>query len=318
MYPEILPYRVEHLDVGDGHQVYVEQAGNPDGLHALFLHGGPGGGCQPWYRQFFDPARYHLILFDQRGAGKSTPHASLDENTTDHLIADIERIRQHLGIERWLVFGGSWGSTLALAYAEAFSQRVLALILRGVFLCRDEDIHWFYQQGASRLFPDYWEDFVAPIPMHERTRLVEAYYRRLTGDDEVARMACAEAWSVWEGRTSSLLPNPNMEAAFADPFFALAMARIECHYFNHHSFMRPNQLLENAHRLDDIPGVIVHGRYDVICPVDQAYVLHQAWPLSHLQVVDDAGHSASEPGIVKALLAATDALADQLGPVNRP
>ena len=312
MYPEILPYRAEHLAVGDGHQLYLEQVGNPDGLPALFLHGGPGGGCQAWNRQFFNPQRYRVILFDQRGAGRSTPHASLDANTTAHLIADIERIREHLQIERWVVFGGSWGSTLALAYAESFPECVSALILRGIFLCRDEDIHWFYQHGASRLYPDYWEDFIAPIPVEERDDLVKAYYQRLNGKNEIARMACAEAWSVWEGRTSSLIPNADLAASFADPFFALAMARIECHYFTHQSFMEPNQLLEKAALLADIPGVIVHGRYDVVCPVDQAYALHQVWPSAHLQIIDDAGHSASEPGIVKALLAATDAFADQL------
>lgn len=311
MYPEIQPYKVEHLPVSGGHSLYLEQSGNSQGLPILFLHGGPGGGCQPWNRQFFSPECYRIILFDQRGSGKSTPHASLQENTTQHLIADIEAIREHLSIDRWLVFGGSWGSTLALAYAEYNPQRVMGLILRGIFLCRDEDIHWFYQYGAGRLFPGYWLDFVAPIPEPERYDLVTAYYKRLTGSDEVARMACAEAWSVWEGRTATLNPNTQLAAHFSEPYFALAMARIECHYFINKAFMRPNQLLRNAYKLADIPGVIVHGRYDVICPVDQAYFLYQAWPKSELKVIPDAGHAASEMGITTALVQATDKMAEE-------
>ncbi|HID80871.1 MAG TPA: prolyl aminopeptidase [Chromatiales bacterium] len=310
MYPEILPYKVEHLPVSDGHQLYLEQSGNSQGLPVLFLHGGPGGGCQPWNRQFFDPKRYRIILFDQRGAGKSTPHASLHANTTQHLVADIETIREHLGIDRWLIFGGSWGSTLALAYAEQHPEHVMGLILRGIFLCRDEDIHWFYQHGAGRLFPDYWLDFLAPIPEHERYDLVSAYYKRLTGNDEVARMACAEAWSVWEGRTATLNADARLAAHFAEPYFALAMARIECHYFMNHAFIKPNQLLEDAHKLANIPGVIVHGRYDIICPVDQAFLLHQEWPDSELNVIPAAGHAASEPGIAAALVQATDKMAE--------
>lgn len=313
LYPEIQPYKAEHVSVSGGHSLYLEQSGNSRGLPVLFLHGGPGGGCQPWNRQFFNPEGYRIILFDQRGAGKSTPHASLQENTTQHLIGDIEIIREHLGIERWVVFGGSWGSTLGLAYAEQFPERVSGLILRGIFLCRDEDISWFYQHGADRLFPDYWLDFLAPIPEPERYDLVTAYYRRLTGDDEVARMACAEAWSVWEGRTATLTPNSTLESQFSDPYFALAMARIECHYFVNHAFLRPNQLLEEAHRLADIPGIIVHGRYDTICPVDQAYALHQAWPGSKLEIIPDAGHAASEPGITAALVGAADAMLASCG-----
>lgn len=312
MYPEIQPYKVEHLPVSGGHHLYLEQSGNSQGLPVLFLHGGPGGGGQPWNRRFFDPERYHTILFDQRGSGKSTPHASLDENTTQHLLTDIEVIREHLGIDRWLVFGGSWGSTLALAYAEHKPERVMGLILRGIFLCRDEDIQWFYQHGAGRLFPDYWLDFLAPIPEYERYDLVSAYYKRLTGDDEVARMACAEAWSMWEGRTATLNSDARLAAHFAEPHFALAMARIECHYFVNQAFMRPNQLLEDAHELADIPGVIVHGRYDVICPIDQAYILQQAWSKSDLKIISDAGHAASESGITEALLQATNKMLTEL------
>ncbi len=312
MYPPIDPYRTGHLDVGDGHRLYWEESGLMHGLPVVFLHGGPGAGCEPWQRRFFDPGRYRIVLFDQRGAGRSTPHAGLAHNTTAHLVADLERLREHLAIERWVVFGGSWGSTLGLAYAEAHPQRVLGLVLRGIFLCRPQDIRWFYQEGASRLFPDYWQDFLAPIPPERRDDLLQAYHERLTGDDELARMQAAEAWSVWEGRTLGLLADPERERHFTDPYLALAMARIECHYFVHDAFLRPGQLLDEAHRLADIPGYIIHGRYDVICPVDQAWALHRAWPQAELQIVPDAGHAATEPGIARALVAATDALADRL------
>jgi len=294
-----------HLDVGDGHSLYVEESGNSAGIPVIFLHGGPGSGCEDYHRRFFDPDRYRIILFDQRGSGRSIPHADLQANTTAHLIADIERIREHLGVDRWVVFGGSWGSTLGLAYAETYPERVMGLILRGIFLCRDEDIRWFYQQGASRVFPDYWRDFLKPIPASEQGDMVAAYHRRLLGEDEVARMAAAKAWSLWEGRTASLESNPNVIAHFDDPFVALSLARIECHYFQNQSFLEPNQLLRDARRLSDIPGVIVHGRYDMICPVDQAIALHQAWPEARLEIVPDAGHSASEPGIARMLVDAT-------------
>jgi proline iminopeptidase len=312
MYPDIKPYISEHLEVDGGQRLYLEQCGNPKGLPVVFLHGGPGAGCEPFHRRFFDPQQYRITLFDQRGAGQSTPHASLERNTTPDLIADIETIRKHLAIDRWVVFGGSWGSTLGLAYAEAHPKRVLGLILRGIFLCRDEDIHWFYQHGASRLFPDYWLDFIAQIPEDERSNLVSAYYQRLTGNDEVTRMRAAQAWSLWEGRCASLLRSPELTAHFNQPYFALSLARIECHYFINKSFMRPNQLLEDATALKDIPGVIVHGRYDSICPVDQATALHHAWPCSELKIIPDAGHAASEPGITRALLGATDTMAERL------
>ncbi|MGF1546633.1 MAG: prolyl aminopeptidase [Thiotrichales bacterium] len=309
LYPTIESYSSAFLDVGDGHRLYLEQCGNPRGVPVVFLHGGPGAGCEPTHRRFFDPERYRIVLFDQRGAGRSTPHAALDYNTTAHLVADIERIRESLAIERWMVFGGSWGSTLALAYAEAYPRQVLGLVLRGIFLCRDEDINWFYQSGADRLFPDYWQDYLDPIPAAERGDLLHAYHRRLTGTDEIARMRAAQAWSLWEGRTATLRANTRLANHFAEPFFALALARIECHYFVNHSFMRPNQLLAEAHRLSGIPGVIVHGRYDAICPVDQAWALHRAWPAAELQIVPDSGHSATEPGIAAALVRATDAMA---------
>ena len=312
LYPPIDPYHVETLAVDQTHRLHLETCGTAQGLPVVFLHGGPGSGCEPWHRRFFDPAAYRIVLFDQRGCGRSRPHASLEDNTTAHLVSDMERIREHLGIERWVVFGGSWGSTLALAYAEAHPERVLGLVLRGIFLCRPRDIHWFYQEGAGRLFPDYWEDYLAPIPESERDEMVSAYHRRLTGEDEVARMAAAKAWSEWEGRTATLLPNPGVVDHFRDPHVALSLARIECHYFMNQSFLEPNQLLRDAHRLADIPGTIVHGRYDVVCPLDQAHALHRAWPRAKLEITPDAGHSAGEPGIVDALVRATDELAAML------
>ncbi|MET0027688.1 MAG: prolyl aminopeptidase [Candidatus Thiodiazotropha sp.] len=312
LYPPIEPFSSLRLNVGTNHQLHVEQVGNPDGIPALFLHGGPGAGCESYHRRFFDPQRYRLVLFDQRGCGRSTPHASLDENTTWDLVDDIEQIRIRLGIERWLLFGGSWGSTLALAYAQTHPQRVLALVLRGIFLCRDDEIQWFYQSGAHRVFPDYWEDFLAPIPAEEREDLLHAYYRRLSGQNEVSRMSAAKAWSVWEGRTASLHPNQAVVGFFSDPHTALSLARIEAHYFVNHAFLRPNQLLEESHRLQDIPGVIVQGRYDMICPMTSAWELHNAWQGSELVVVPDAGHSAAEPGIRSALIEATDRFAHQL------
>jgi proline iminopeptidase len=313
LYPEIGPYHSEYLAVDSVHSLYVEQVGNPEGLPALFLHGGPGAGCEPYHRRFFDPRDYRVVLFDQRGAGRSLPHASLDANTTWDLVADIERLREHLGIERWLVFGGSWGSTLALAYAETHPERVSALVLRGIFLCRPDEIQWFYQRGASRLFPDYWEAFCAPVPADERDDMVGAYYRLLTSDDEVCRLNAAKAWSVWEGRTATLRTDPAVEAHFAQARVALSMARIECHYFMHDAFLEPNQLLERAGNLRGIPGAIVHGRYDVICPLENAWALHAAWPESELSIIPDAGHSAAETGTRRQLVAATDAFARQPG-----
>lgn len=311
-YPEIQPYVRHTLAVDEPHQLYIEESGNPQGIPVVFLHGGPGAGCEPFQRRFFDPRRYRIVLFDQRGCGKSTPHAELSSNTTQGLVADIERIRTHLGIERWLVFGGSWGSTLGLVYAETHPERVLGLVLRGIFLCRPRDIHWFYQDGASFVFPDYWQDFLTPIPLAERDNMVAAYYARLTGDDEITRMAAAKAWSLWEGRTATLLPRQSVIDHFANPFTALSLARIECHYFMHDSFLQPGQILAQADRLKGIPGVIVHGRYDVVCPVEQAFALHRAWPEAQLDIVADAGHSATEPGIVAALVRATDAFAERL------
>jgi len=311
-YPAIKPYVTHSLAVDALHTLYVEECGNPEGLPVVLTHGGPGAGCEPWHRRFFDPEVYRIVLFDQRGCGRSTPHAELRDNTTHNLVADMECIRAHLGIERWVVFGGSWGSTLGLAYAETHPGRVLGLILRGIFLCRPEEIRWFYQEGASWLFPDYWEEYLRPIPEDERADLVGAYYRRLTGEDEIARMAAAKAWSRWEGKTSNLLPRKEVVDHFSEPYTALSLARIECHYFMHDSFLEPDQILRDAPRLADIPGVIVHGRYDAVCPLKNAWDLHQAWPRADLRVIPDAGHSALEPGIVDALVRATVDLSRRL------
>ncbi len=310
LYPELQPFQHKMLEVDDLHRLYVEQSGQLDGLPVLFVHGGPGGGTQSVHRRFFDPERYRIILFDQRGCGRSTPYASLERNTTQDLVADMEVLRQDLGIERWVLFGGSWGSTLSLAYAQTYPERVMAMILRGIFLCRPCDIHWFYQEGASRVFPDAFEDFLKLIPEAERHDLLGAYYRRLTGRDELQQMACAKAWSIWEGVCSSLHPSHSLVEQFADPRKALAMSRIESHYFMHDSFLSV-PLLAGAYRLEGIPGTIIHGRYDMVCPLDNALSLHQAWPGSQLQIIRDAGHAASEPGITDALIRATDRLVDR-------
>jgi proline iminopeptidase len=314
LYPEIKPNRSFHLAVEPPHELYVEECGNPQGLPVLFVHGGPGAGCEPWHRTFFNPESYRILLYDQRGAGRSRPHASLENNTTQALVGDMERIRQELAIERWVLFGGSWGSTLSLIYAETHPERVLALILRGVFLCRAHEIRWFYQEGASRIFPDHWQDFLAPIPQAERGDLVQAYHRRLTGDDEIARMQAAKAWSAWEGRCATLRPNGAVRDFFGNPHVALSLARIECHYFRHDSFLASDQILRDAGRLAGIPGVMVHGRYDIVCPVENAYELQRAWPGSELVIVPDAGHAAGEPGISDALIKATDDVARRLAP----
>lgn len=310
LYPEIEPHACGMLAVGDGHELYFEECGNPQGKPVVFLHGGPGAGCNAKVRRFFDPERYRIVLFDQRGSGRSTPHACLVANTTWHLVADIERLRVHLGIDRWQVFGGSWGSTLALAYAQSHPHRVSELLLRGIFLLRRWELEWFYQSGADALYPDAWEDYLAAIPPVERGDLISAYHRRLTSADPEVQLAAARAWSVWEARTSFLKPNPgHVESAAADRF-ALAFARIECHYFIHGGFFdRDDQLLANAYRLHGIPAVIVQGRYDVVCPMRSAWDLHQVWPQADLRIVDDAGHSAMEPGIVHELVTATDRFA---------
>ena len=314
LYPPIHENRHFTLQVDDSptltetHKLYVEECGDPDGVPVVFLHGGPGAGCEPYHRQLFNPEKYRIILFDQRGCGRSTPHASLENNTTQHLIADMEMIRKELGIEKWVVAGGSWGSTLALAYAETYPKNVLGLIVRGIFLATPKEIHWFYQQGASLVFPDYWQDFLQPIPEEERGDLLKAYHSRLTGDDEIARMGAAKAWSLWEARTATLLPHASILEHFGDPHNAISIARIEAHYFVNNSFLEQDQLLKNASRLKDIPGFIIHGRYDMICLIQQAYDLHHAWQGSELFVVQGAGHSAAEAGITAALIKAGDDL----------
>lgn len=309
LYPEINPYDMGMLPVSDRHTLYYEQAGNPNGKPVVFLHGGPGGGSNPNYRRYFDPERWRVVLFDQRGCGRSTPHADLNENTTWDLVADIEKMRSHLGISRWAVFGGSWGSTLALAYSQTHPDACTALILRGIFMLRAKEIRWFYQEGASYLFPDAWEDYLRPIPPEEREDLVAAYYKRLTSEDTKTRQAAARAWSVWEASTSRLIPSEQARSRFAMDRFAEAFARIECHYFTHHGFLDDeDQLLRNVDQIRHLPCVIVQGRYDVVCPMVTAWELHRAWPEAEFVLVPDAGHSAAEPGIVDALVRATNRL----------
>jgi len=312
LYPPIDPYASGLLDVGDGHRVYWERCGTPGGIPAVFLHGGPGGGCGPSHRRLFDPTRYDVLLFDQRGCGRSLPHAELAANTTWHLVADIERLRAMCGHDEWLVFGGSWGSTLALAYAETHPARTSALILRGIFLLRQMEVDWYYQGGASWLFPDKWERFLAPIREGERHNLVEAYRRLLTGDDEAARLDAARAWAQWEGETITLLPDPETANGFGDAHFALAFARIENHYFLNKGWMEEAQVLRDAGRLRDIPGTIVQGRYDTATPMRSAWDLHRVWPEADFHLIPDAGHAYSEPGILDRLIRATDSHADRL------
>ena len=308
LFPDIKPYATHRLAVEEPHQLYVEESGNPEGIPVLFIHGGPGAGCEDYHRRFFDAERFRIILMDQRGAGRSTPLAELANNSTDRLIADIETLREFLGIDQWLLFGGSWGSTLSLVYAQTHPQRVTGMVLRGIFLCRPKDIHWFYQNGASRVFPDYWEDYLAQIPEHERGDMVPAYYKRLTSRNELEQIQAAKAWSIWEGRCATLHPNPDVVEHFGHPHVAIALARIECHYFMNQSFLEPDQIVRDAHKLADIPAVIVHGRYDMVCPLDNALALSRAWPKAELQIIRDAGHSASEPAIVDALMRAVENL----------
>lgn len=307
LFPEIEPHLTGRLKVGTLHELHYEVCGNPNGKPVVCLHGGPGGGITPTMRRLHDPAAYRIVLFDQRGCGRSTPHAELAENTTWDLVADIERLRVHLGIERWQVYGGSWGSTLALAYAETHPERVTELVLRGIFTLRRKELLWFYQEGASLMFPDLFESFRDFIPEAERGDLISAYHRRLTGDDAAVRLEAARRWSTWEGSTLSLLPDPARVASFADPTYALAFARIECHFFMNEGFFSPeDQLIRNAHRLADIPGVIVHGRYDMCTPVFIAWDLKKAWPSADLRIVADSGHAVTEPGLVAEMVAATE------------
>lgn len=319
LYPPIEPYDTEMLDVGDGQRLYVEQCGNPKGKPVVFLHGGPGAGCTPDHRRLFDPDSYRIVLFDQRGAGRSTPHAGrdladLDTNTTWHLVGDIERIREHLGIDRWQVFGGSWGSTLALAYAETYPGQVTELVLRGIFTLRHSEIDWFYQagrHGAGAVLPDYWEDFVAPVAPARRDRLIEAYWALLNGPDDDARLRAAHAWCQWESRAIHLLPEPEDPPTPESLADDLSFARIENHYFMHHGWLREGQLIVGAQSLlVGIPAIIVQGRYDMCCPATTAWDLHRAWPEAEFRMVADAGHAVTEPGITDALVRATDRFAE--------
>jgi proline iminopeptidase len=311
-YPDIQPYQTHRIAVDALHTLHVEECGNPDGLPVVFLHGGPGAGLSNYHRRFFDPTRYRIVLFDQRGAGQSTPFAELTDNTTWHLVADIEAIREKLGVERWVVFGGSWGSTLALAYAQTHPERVLGIVLRGIFLGREAELRWFNELdvGAWQIFPERWARFLAFIPETERGSMLEAYWRRLTSNDEATRLAAAQAWSAWEGGSTTLVHEPDAGGIFEDPHHAVSLALMEAHYFRHALFLQPNQLLRDIHRIRYIPATIVHGRYDIICPMTNAWDLSQAWPEAELHVVL-AGHSAADPAIVDQLVQAADRLADR-------
>lgn len=311
LYPPIKPYREGKLQVSDLHTIHYEESGNPQGKPVVLLHGGPGGGCIPVYRQYFNPEKWRLIMFDQRGCGQSIPHAELRENTTWDLVNDIEKLRQHLNIEKWVVFGGSWGSTLSLAYSQTHPSRCTGLILRGIFMLRQKELRWFYQEGASYIFPDAWSEYVKPIPIEERDDMLTAYYQRLTSADTQIQLEAARAWSIWEGSTSKLFPDPELMQKFGNYEFATAFARIECHYFMNKGFFETeDQLLLNVDRIRHIPAVIVQGRYDVVCPMISAWELHCAWPEAEFIVIGDAGHSMMEPGICSALIAATDKFAD--------
>ena len=310
LYPAIEPHQIGMLQVSDLHQIYFEVSGNPTGKPVVVLHGGPGGGSQPFYRQYFDPARWRIVMFDQRGCGRSLPHAELQDNHTWALVEDIETLRSHLGIEQWVVFGGSWGSTLALAYSQTHPERCLGLILRGIFMLRRRELLWFYQEGANYIFPDAWEHYLKPIPPEERHDLLGAYYKRITSPDPAVRSEAARAWSVWEASTSKLLQDPDLMGRFGEDHFADAFARIECHYFVNRGFFKSeDQLLQQVDRIRHLPAVIVQGRYDVVCPMLTAWELHQVWPEAEFIVVPDAGHSMTEPGIRNALIEATDRFA---------
>ena len=310
LYPTIEPYNEGKLKVSDLHTIHYEQSGNPQGKPVIFLHGGPGGGISPMYRQYFAPQLWRIIIFDQRGCGQSTPYAELKENTTWDLVSDIEKLRQHLEIDRWVVFGGSWGSTLALAYSQTHPDRCKGLILRGIFMLRPSEIRWFYQEGANHIYPDAWQEYLKPIPVEERDDLLSAYYRRLTSEDRQVRLEAARAWSVWEASTSKLIPSALSKERFGMAAFAEAFARIECHYFVNRGFIEgENQLLANIDRIRSLPGIIVQGRYDIVCPMITAWELHQAWSEAELIVIADAGHSVSEPGIKDALIEASDRFA---------
>lgn len=305
LYPKIKSNQEFRIDVGDGHNLYVEESGSKDGLPVIYLHGGPGGGSSSSYRRYFDPEKYRIIIFDQRGCGRSEPHASLENNNTQALVEDIEVIRKELAIEQWVVMGGSWGTTLALSYAQTYPESVLGLILRGVFLGRQQDIDWLYRDGTRKIFPDYWQDFIQPIPEHERKDLLQAYYQKLTGQDELARMSAAKAWANWEAKTATLEPNSQKVSDLTSPHTALCMSVISAHYFVNQCFIEENQLINQLYKMEHIPGIIVHGRYDMLCAVENAWTLQNNWRNCELNIIRDAGHSAGEAGIVDGLVRAT-------------
>lgn len=312
LYPEIEPYESGMLDVGEGHSLYYERVGTPGKKPAVFLHGGPGGGMSPNHRRQWDPARYDVLLFDQRGCGKSLPFAEIEHNDTWRIVEDIERLRIMCGHEKWQVFGGSWGATLALAYAQKYPERVSELILRGVFLARESEKNWLYRYGASEIMAEQWDSFSGHIPEAERGELVRAYHDRLTSDDEAVRLAAAKEWSLWEGSVATLLPNPDLLADFAEPAKAVPFARICARFFLNDFYLEEAQLLRDAHKMAGIPGIIVQGRHDICCPPTSAWALKKAWPEVDLRIVHDAGHAASEPGIVDGLVRATDEFADKI------
>ena len=313
LYPTIKPYRRHDLSVDDTHTLYIEESGAQDGIPVLFIHGGPGSGTQSYQRRFFDPSLYRIILFDQRGCGRSTPHAELNANTTPLLLSDMERIRDYLKIDKWVLFGGSWGATLSLLYAQAYPQNVLGMVLRGIFLCRQKDLNWFYKDGANRIFPDAWEQYRNFINENEQSDLISAYLKRLTGNDEIARMNAAKHWTTWEAQCSTLRPSISLSDHMAESHTALSMARIEAHYFANKGFINENQILEQASRLKDIPSILIHGRYDMVCPLEQAMDLHKAWPGSTLQVIREGAHAPTEPAMADALIRATDDMAEICG-----
>jgi proline iminopeptidase len=311
LYPEIRPFATHRLKVDDVHELAIEESGIAHGIPVIVLHGGPGGVCLPLHRRFFNPEKYRIILFDQRGAGKSRPHGELKNNHSQALVSDIETIRNHLGLEKVMLFGGSWGATLALLYAQAFPENVSAMILRGVFLGRRSDLDWLYKDGANRFFPDAWQNFLKPISMNERDDLIAAYYRRLTGSDELAKRSAAKHWSAWEGECSTLRPSHSLVDQFMESKRALSLARIECHYFMNDCFLEENQILNNVESIQNIPGVIVHGRYDMVCSLEASHSLNDVWQNAKLHVVRDAGHASTEPGIIDALVRASDDFASE-------
>ena len=313
LYPEIRPFATEMLDAGDGHRLYVEQSGTPGQLPVVVLHGGPGAGCSDQQRRFFDPERYHIILFDQRGCGRSEPHGETHANDSQRLVADLERIRQHLKLEQWMLFGGSWGSTLALLYGQAFPQRVMAMVLRGIFLGRQQDMDWLYREGASRYFPEEWARFIEPVQGCTGTELIEQYYQRVHGSNDLARVSAAKAWARWEAVNASLRPSQQSLDYYTSTHVALSLTRISTHYFRQNCFLETNQILQQADRLAGIPAILVHGRYDMVCPPDQAWALAQAWPDAELDLVRESGHSAFDPATVDALVRATHRFSRKFG-----